>query len=304
MMAKAFCRCLLVCAVVMRPDAVRAQADAPPPAAPGPDAAIRPLQVDLFGSGHFSRFNFTNLRSPYDGVDAWTVLRVSHWWDHGRRLGIVGEVNPVFASAREFFFQRYVQFNGGMQCYPVTAAALRPLRVFGLVSRRAYYDGPPDADLENTDLHVGVDYYYDNLFAPAQWKSFAYTTAGYRTTAFGLAHYDAVLWSGSVKTGRAMTSHAQSIVIPYAVVDWTYAGAHRDRFWENFLRAGGGVRWYPKKQYAGRFAGDLRGRLHLFGEVVRNVVWLGDRPSGEVSQYDVRVGAGFSTGGIYRHGLR
>ena len=43
---------------------------------------------------------------------------------------------------------------------------------------------------------------------------------------------------------------------------------HRDRFWDNVLRAGSGVRWCPQRRQAGRFSVDLRARLHVVAEGV------------------------------------
>lgn len=83
------------------------------------------------------------------------------------------------------------------------------------------------------------------------------------------------------------------------MVDWTYLPQHGDRFWYKFLRAGGGVRWYPRR-LPSTFGVDVAGRLHVFTEVVGNAAWLGDTPFGDVQAHDVRAGVGFSTGGIYR----
>ena len=287
---------VLICTLGLygRGYAQAADASPPPPS----------LQIDLFGSAQFSRFNFTPLKTPYNGVDASTTLRVAQWFDGSRRVGAFADLSSVFASPTAFFFQRYVQASGGLQVYPLSGRFLRPLRVFTQISRRRHYDLAATSQLQKVDLQVGADYYFDNLFTTRRWKTFAYTVVGLHTTAFNREHFNAVRWSGNVKTGPSFLPQAQSVVVPYAVAEWTYAASHRDLFWENFLRAGGGVRWHPQRRAVGRFASDLRGRLHVFTDVVANIAWLGDAPYRDVEKYDVRIGIGFSTGGIYRNRFR
>ena len=263
----------------------------------------RQLQIDIFGSGQFSRFNFTNLTTPYDGVDAYTVVRVAHWWDQGRRIGLFGELNPVFSSPDEFSFQRYLQLSGGIQLYPA-GGILKPLRVFAKASRRSHYGAGVGPDVPNADFETGVDHYYDNLFAPSRWKAISYTTAGFHSTQFSIDRYNAVLWTGSFRAGPSFRPDSDSMFVPYGLVDWAYAGADRDRFWENYLRTGAGMRWYPQMHQGGSFGTSLAGRFHIFAEAVGNLAWLGNAPAGSVPRYDVRLGLGFSTGGIYRYGSR
>jgi hypothetical protein len=274
------------------------------------------LQLDVIGDYRFSRFNFTDLRTPYNGFDGFTVLRVAAWFDAGRRVGLYGDVIPVVASVHEFFFQRYLQAGVGIQLYLVgwspdgppqavndralARRLLSPLRLFAQVSGRTYYDRPPDARLEGADTHVGLDYYWDNLFEPSRLKIFAFTVMGYHTTNFSTASYKGFIWSGNLKAGPAVDLTRYSRLIPYAVVDWTSAPSHRDRFFENFVRAGGGLRWYPRTSPGKGLGGNLLRRLNVYGEIVHNVGWLGRQPPASVEPTDVRVGVAFATGGIYR----
>lgn len=271
------------------------------------------LQGDLITDYHYSRFNFTDLKEPYDGVDGFTVLRGTGWLDARRRVGVFGDVIPVVTSVSEFFFQRYAQANIGLQIYVVPSSIgvapehdskvkrlFRPLRLFAQLSWRGYYDRPSDVDLESRDTQVGLDYYYDNLFATARVKTFVFTAMGYHTTNFSFDGYDAVIWTGNVKAGPAVDIGMKTRLVPYVVTDWTSSASHRERFFENFLHAGGGVRWYPASGSSGGFGASLLRRLHLYAEGLRNVAWLGDRPPAVVKPHDIRAGIAFASGGIYR----
>jgi hypothetical protein len=303
-------------AVVVRP----AAAQAPPAAASRSEP--KPLQLDLIGDIRASRNNFTDINADqhYNGVDAWTVLRLSVWLSSTRQFGVFGEVIPVAASAAAFWWQRNVQFGAGVQAYPFGDAGeergpagselaskgewLRPVRLFAEYSGRLYYDKPagPGA-LQKRDLAVGFDYYHDTLAAKGRLKTFAYAQVTYRTTNFSLADYRGMLSTGNLKIGPAFVSRTGSTVaVPYAVADWTWSPSHGDRWYENFLRAGGGARvylWQNRRADPGLGA-DLLERLHVYAELVYNVAWLGDAAPASVRRTDVRAGLMFATGGIYR----
>ena len=288
----------------------QASAAAPPGDA---SAGARPFQVDLIGDAHVSRFNFTDLRHPYNALDGFAVLRVTAWLDPSKRVGLFGDVIPVVTGADEFFFQRYVQAGVGVQLYPIgvppegqpevagspARRLLRPLRLFAQLSGRTYYDLPSDSELKRSDVQFGLDYYLDNLFGPSRLKAFAFTVAAYHTTNFSLESYNGLVWSGNVKSGPSVDLGPGSRLIPYAFVDWTWAPGHRERFFENFIHGGAGVRWYPASA-GSRAAGSVVRRLHLYGEVVRNIDWLGEPAPSSVEQHDFRAGIAFATGGIYR----
>ena len=46
---------------------------------------------------------------------------------------------------------------------------LRGIRLFAIYARRFYYDRPENVETEKTDLQIGMDYYYDNLFVSDCW---------------------------------------------------------------------------------------------------------------------------------------
>src|SRR5688572_366502 len=84
--------------------ATNQQTDSPP---------VRPsrISIDAFGEYRYSRFNFTDLRYPYDSIDGYLVLRLQGWFDSRRRLAGYINLIPAIATADEFFFQRYVEID-------------------------------------------------------------------------------------------------------------------------------------------------------------------------------------------------
>lgn len=193
----------LVCATFVMLRAVASAQATDPSGSPVPPRGH--VSVDAFGDYHHSRLNFTDLPKPYDALDGYTVVRVQGWFEASRRVGGYVNVIPVVATADEFFLQRYVQFDVGLQAYPFHGA-LGPPRLYAQRARRTYYDHPAGAWLLGWDTRAGVDYYYDNLLAEQRFKVFAYADATFHTTNFGLDSYDAVVVSGNVETGWAARS--------------------------------------------------------------------------------------------------
>jgi hypothetical protein len=266
------------------------------------------VQFDFMGDLHFSRYNFTDLLKPYNGVDTYVVAKLGLWADKPRTLGLFAQSIPVWSSRDSFFFQRYLQGEVGVQWYPIDtlfnlqqkhpSQYLRALRLFGQISGREYYDAHPGATLIRDDVQVGLDYYWDNLFERDQVGLFLYTNAAYHTTNFSLRDYKGLVWSGNVKIGPKHVSDPMAL-IPYVVADWTYSPQHDDRFFENFLRVGCGLRWYPMA-YSHSNLSDLALRFNVYAEVFRNAAWLGIRAPSSVEETDFRFGISFSTGGFFK----
>lgn len=264
------------------------------------------LQLDFRGEAHYSEYNFTDVVQPYDAMDAWTELRIAYWLDDKQSLAPYLSVVPVSTSQSSFWWQRNVQTDFGVQWYPFSASSLRNIRLFAGSASRQYYDKPDNADAEGTDILVGGDYYYDNLYFdgfPTNERTLAilWTNLAYRKTNFSQDDYEALLWLGNIKVGPNVR-HGRSMLLPYAVTDWAYVPKHGERWWENYLRVGAGIRWYPKTTRADGFpVGDLAKRSYVYAEVLRNVAWLGDHPtSSDIRQTDLRIGIGFSTSGFLR----
>lgn len=266
------------------------------------------LQFDLLFNGQYARNNFTDVTIPYDGVDAFAVGKVSYWFNTEETFGPFLEIIPTYASVDEFFWQRHVQANAGVQLYLFGKEYawddpwrfVRAVRLFGQWSVREFYDAPSDADLTESDIQGGLDYYYDNLVGRDPLLVFAYQSLTYRKTNFSMDDYSGLLWSGNVKVGPRVDILGSALV-PYGVLDFTYAPEHDDRWYENFLRVGGGLRWYPKPKGPDDQDGlmaNMSGRFHVFVEGLHNASWLGDEPMNQVEENDLRFGLAFATDGF------
>ncbi|MDL2124960.1 MAG: hypothetical protein LWX51_18225 [Deltaproteobacteria bacterium] len=282
------------------------------------DSGQSNLQFDLQGDAHYNRYNFTDIKKPYDGIDGWAELKTTYWIDNNKALSPYLSIIPSFTTESEFWWQRNFQIDVGFQWYPVETFVpkrkvhdkdqyeyLRNIRLFLLSAWREYYDEPKKADPEDTDFQIGMDYYYDNLDNRFDDKSFiavVWTNAGFRKTNFSLKNYDAFLWTGNIKIGPRFKP-AKTILLPYLVSDWTYVPKYDERWWENFLRVGAGTRWYPwfpkMKDDIGFFEDFLK-RFNIYVEVLHNVAWFGDKPNNSVKETDFRIGLSFSTGGFFK----
>lgn len=264
------------------------------------------LQFDMQGEGHYSRFNFTDIKIPYDGMDAYAELKTTYWLDEKHTFSPYLDLLASTTSRDEFFWQRYAQAGAGLQYYPFydpkgEYTLVSPVRLFGLSATRGFYD--KRGQTIDHDVQAGMDYYYDNLFDQRLFTFMPYMNVTYRETNFSLDDYRALFVNGNFKVGPKFTL-GDSILLVYAVTDWAYVPQHLDRWWENYFRAGGGIHWYPVawKKSKNPFIHELLRRFYVYGEVLDNVAWLGSSPSAGagVRSMDYRVGLGFSTGGFYR----
>jgi hypothetical protein len=279
------------------------------------DTNQSPLKVDVQGDAHYSRYNFTDVKRPYDGVDGWMELKLALWPidENGKqtRAGLSPYVTviPVTTTESEFWWQRNCSGAFGVQLYPIDTfwpdkknelQWFRGLRLYTTYGVRGYYDKPPHENPEDEDFRIGFDYYKDNLFDPNTFTYLLWTNLTHRSTNYSLSDYSAVLWEGNLKLGPKFkfnsNSSSSSILLPYGLIDWTFVPAHSDRWWENFVRVGAGVSLYPKvpdKEREG-FEGVLD-RFNIYVEVLRNASWLGDDAPDNVQETDWRIGINFST---------
>lgn len=265
------------------------------------------LKLDFRGEAHYSEYNFTDVVQPYEATDAWAELRIAYWLNEKGSLSPYLSIVPVGTTESSFWWQRTVQTEVGVQWYPFSKPPLQSIRLFVGIASRRYYDEPDHAAVQRADTILGGDYYHDNLyngdgfFTREPTLSITWTSLAFRRTNFSQSDYKALLWAGNVKVGRNLR-HGRSVFMPYVVADWCYVPKHDERWWENYLRAGAGVRWYPTTSRAGGFpAGDLARRSYVYAEILNNAAWLGVRPSsGDIATTDFRLGVGFSTGGFLR----
>ncbi|MBP7828662.1 MAG: hypothetical protein KA248_01955 [Kiritimatiellae bacterium] len=252
----------------------------------------------------FQHDGFTDVVDPYDGVDAWLEAKLVGWFDAARRVGAYFSLVPTYASVDEFFWSRHVDVAGGVQYYPLyrpeSATLVNPLRLYGQVVNRAYYDrqGDTEGDL---DWQVGADLYWDNLGATPV-TLLLYQNAALRRTNFSQDDYEALLWNGNVKAGPSWFI-GDALILPHVILDHAWAPDHEDRWWENYVRLGVGLQWYPASRGLsdqGDFVDDIARRFHLFVEGVQNVSWLGDEPPESVDETDIRAGLAFSSGLYFR----
>ena len=275
-------------------------------------ASHRQQQFDIQGDAHYSRYNFTDLKKPYDGIDAWSELRFALWPKTGPQVSPYISVIPATTTESEFWWQRNYTGALGLQLYPMDflwsdrtgtdeeCHWLGSLRLYSTYGIRRYYDKPRNADPEDEDFRIGFDYYKDNLFDKKDSAYLTYliwTNLTYRSTNYSLNDYSAVLWEGNVKLGPQFRfNDNSSILLPYGIIDWTFAPDHNNRWWENFLRAGVGVRLYPKVSGVANIQlKDILRRFNIYVEVLHNASWTGDDAPNSVKETDWRIGINFST---------
>lgn len=261
------------------------------------------IQLDLQGDSHFSRYNFTDIKIPYNGIDSWTELKLAYWMNNTKSFGPYLSIIPVFTTISEFWWQKNAQIAGGLQLYPFPQKNryLRSVRFFALLAWRTYFDQPDDAKQEDKDIQIGADYYYDNLFENRKLIAIIWSNAGFRKTNFSLENYNTFLLMGNIKFGIKVQPNS-SLLLGYFFTEWTYVPKYKERWWENFIRLGGGIRIYPKTDKTNNLLSDILKRFHVYVEVVNNVAWLGNQPYlKDMKRTDFRIGLGFSTGGFFKH---
>ena len=274
------------------------------------DDNIFSLQIDIQGDIHFSRYNFTDIKNPYDGFDGWMEVKLACWLDNEKSFSPYVSLIHSSTSEDEFFWQKYIQISAGIQYYPLkfceesTFFFMNNLRLYAMCSKRSLYD---NVEFQHSkDLQIGIDYYWDNLFSYEILENkklvkpvgLVWFNGGFRNTNFSDASYNAFLFMGNVKLGIEFKI-GNTILLPYGFMETTYVPKYRERWWENILKGGVGLRIYPKVDRSDNILWDLLKRFHIYAELINKVAWLGETPSG-IEHTDIRLGIGFSTGGFYR----
>lgn len=250
------------------------------------------------GSAQHSRYNFTDIKKPYDGIDGYAVLK-GDWWfiPRSRVAGLYLEVVPVYSGAEEFWWQRNAQLAAGIEYLPLSQsgpAALKGVRLYAFMAWRSYYDKPAGTVPQKKDFQAGVDYYYENLLSkPVGAAYMAFANIGYRRTNFSDDDYHAFTYIGNVKAGPKLIPAGKTFLFPYGLMDWTCSPSYRYRWWENFVRAGVGTEWYLFLE-PGR-------RLNIFAEWLSHAASPGHGLPAKVAKSDFRAGVRFSLGGPYRY---
>ena len=138
-------------------------------------------QIDAQGDGHYSRYNFTDLKHPYEGIDAWGELKVALWPTAGKTIGPYISTIGATTTESEFWWQRNVTGALGLQLYPTDLfqndagpghdeiAWWRNFRLYATYGFREYCDKPSGEDPQDEDFRVGFDYYHDNRVTLHCW---------------------------------------------------------------------------------------------------------------------------------------
>ena len=282
------------------------------------------LQVDMQGQVGYSKHNFTDTQIPYEETDSWGELRLSYWLNEAKTISPFVSLSPAFTTS-DNFWQEYLQASMGVQWYPFYdlehLGPLKSIRAFAQYVVRDFPDLPSKTitttfvgpggpvsftdvqkeDLEDEDFQIGIDYYYDNLFAFNPMTVVLWTKLAYYKTNFATnMDYNSINWQGDIKYGP-MFIKGDSLIFPYVTAQWTYAPKYDERWFENFLRMGVGVRYYPRAMHpkAEEWGGFWK-RFHLYGEYLHNVAYLQDSAPSKVKDDDFRIGLAFSTQGFYR----
>ena len=298
------------------------------------------LQFDFQGNIIHSQYNFTDLVEKYNDVDGWMEFKVAYWLDEKKTISPFLSFVPNFTTHTSdvFWWQNYNQLNTGLQWYPFPESKkypfLKSIRVLAQYSSKDLYDKKgsykiqptdnPEAILmsqtlnqnpKSYDVQVGIDYYYDNIFsgnpmALSIWSSLAwyktnFTTLNLYESSSGNKDYSAIIFKGDIKYGF-VKRWREGILFPYLVASWAYSPrySNKERFSDNHLRTGIGMRYYPVVHKAEEESvmlwKNLMKRFYIFGEFLYNAAWLGDEPMGKVNDIDYRFGLGYSTTGFYR----
>ncbi len=297
------------------------------------------VAVDLQGDLRWTSNRFTDLEDD-QGIDTYGELKLSILTPI--LVSPFASVVPSAATGDSFFFQRNVELRAGAQFYLSSVLSyeesgalepLRGLRFFGQYARRFYWDEMPGALLEKEDLSAGADWFFDVLFPygdhdrPVPERESGLGFSGYASTVFHETNfapldedYDGLVASWNVKLGWFFRQPSWLCgAFPHVLVDGTWSPSHRERWFENSVRLGFGLRWYPLtvgpqglfRNEAGSLGGWLGKRFNVYTELLFHAGYLGrspdeldppvrgvtdDRPA-------VRIGFNFSTDGFFGENL-
>lgn len=284
--------------------------------APLAHGQIQVPRVAYQGDSRFAQTNFTDLAIPYRGIDSWVEARTDIWLEKNHvvapYVSLIGSnmfYLPRADSVPMFFWQNYFQVAAGIEFYPANLIwapqarppLLRGIRLYAWAGGRGYYTAGEEAALQRTDLRIGVDYYYDNLFSDAWLKGSLWADASWRKSNFSHPDYRVFFASGNAKLGHAFLSGDDSDrqLFLYAFGDWVYASGCPCRWYENNLKPGVGISFYPIRNAGPAEAkkSAVR-RVNLYLEWIPRTIWLGHAPPDIVARYDVRLGISFSTSNL------
>ncbi|MBU0650936.1 hypothetical protein KKC59_03395, partial [bacterium] len=261
------------------------------------------IEFDIMGDLKWSKYNFTDVQRPYEGTDNWTEFKISYPILTKEKLYFYYQLTYSATSENKFEWQKYIQDGAGIEWFPFDkgkSELLKNLRFFTQISHRNF---DKEVNSPSQDIIIGTDFYYDNLLNQKdKITNILWSSATYHTTNFALNDYDGFIWAGNVKVGRKFNADPV-LILPYVTTDWTYSPSYGGRWWENYVRIGAGIKFYPlfysslkeqPKDNLSSFVRDFKQRLNLYVEVLENIVWFDEQPQ-DVEETDYRVGITYST---------
>jgi hypothetical protein len=261
------------------------------------------LQIDLQGDHYYSHYNFTNLVPEYKHIDGWSEIKGSLWFQGSRICGFYLSALGIYTTEPDVFhWQKNAGFALGFQIYPLPYANqyLRALRIFIFRAFRWYWANKNNEEYQKDDFHIGADYYWDNLFSKIPLKFLIWFNMSVRESNWTEDDYWAFLSTGNLKAGYRLKP-GPFLFLPYGVLEWTWVNKYKERWWENYVRGGAGIRvYYNTKDNKKGLINGLIKRFHIYAEFLGNIRYLGEKAPDVVKNTDFRIGLGYSTSGFYR----
>jgi hypothetical protein len=195
--------------------------------------------------------------------------------------------------------------GGGLQIYPFSGSKFIKkhdtlAQVFGPVRFYAEYNRQYCwCDINNSvpksQIRGGIEYWKAinvNTIERAVWGEI-WNGLIYQTANDFNKDYNSLVFGNSMRVGvRKPGKSILSWLSAYAVIDSSLT-EHEDYYWENRLRAGGGIRIAPP------ISEDIKpimNRLVFYAEYLRNTKYYRSSPSSSIPDYDLRAGISISFG--------
>ncbi|MDW3649879.1 MAG: hypothetical protein R8P61_22595 [Bacteroidia bacterium] len=278
---------------------------------------LKVLDPSFQGDSHYSLYNSTDWVVPYHGVDSWIEFRAHGWFERKHIFGpfvsaIGSNMFYLFPkhNVNPFDWQRYVQGTVGLEFYPANIwigrgvpNVLKGIRFYGWISGRKYYGGNRSirSTFQKNDSRIGLDYYFDNILnkkSTVHWS--LWTDASRRSSNFSHPDYNVFFTNGLFRIGHSRSQNSTDRRwFSYLFGDWAFASGCPCRWWENVIKPGLGIAYFPIENIDKTTSQEHRlfgfRRVNFYLEWMVHAIWLGDNAPTEVIPWDIRFGVSFST---------
>ncbi len=287
------------------------------------------VELDILARANYSKHNFTNLEQPYKNTDAFGIAKLQWWIGDNHKLWIDGfgpylQVIPSWSTSDHFRFQRYAQWEAGLQWYPFNfdcrnsecglLSLLNAARLHISYSKRSFLDGSRGDDgskFVDDDWNIGFDYFNDNLDPENPNQRFwtynsTFARGVYRKTNYSPDTDWVLETDGEIRFGP-MTHIGSGHIALYGKLDWTEVSENK-LFFQNYIKGGLGVVAFPFRRLSGSlcsrgaWCSELLSRFEIFSEYVEDVHRSGKEPKDaydSIKKHDVRFGISMSTAGVF-----